>query len=283
MRFLLRFCCRDLRSSPARALAAVIALAVGVGAINAARCLSATLRDKLTAQSREWLAADISLEAPAQDFSRLDDTQRQIGADRTVVTETISSAESSQAPNPLMVAVKAVDPRRYPLYGAFETEPPLPPTTALCESCAVVSRDVLASLGSTIRIGQAAYHITAVIVSEPDRIVSSRNNYPRVILSEAGLERSGILEAGVRVRQRLLVRLPHGADVSRIRVRLEHDYPWADIADFRDPDPRAAAAVDMCASFLSMASWMAVAAACCGVMAIVFFHVQDRLPSVAVM
>ena len=64
------------------------------------------------------------MEAPTPaEQSALDKIQ---GLDATPVTEMLSMASSSTSLDPLLVALKAVDPAKYPFYGDVVLEPAIP-------------------------------------------------------------------------------------------------------------------------------------------------------------
>ena len=84
--------------------------------------------------------------------------------------------------------------------------------TALQPDTVAVSDGVLlrlsAHVGDTIRIGGQPFRISAEVVNEPDRMTGSLNVGPRVMMSRAGLERTGLLIAGSRAAERFLFKVP---------------------------------------------------------------------------
>ncbi len=95
----------------------------------------------------------------------------------------------------MLVSVKAVDPAVYPFYGAVTLDPPGDLRTVLDSQTAAVSDDLLIRLkahaGGNLRLGGQEFRIAARLVSEPDRLTGSLNVGPRVMISRAGLERTG--------------------------------------------------------------------------------------------
>ena len=88
----------------------------------------------------------------------------QRGVEHTLITETISMASSAQAaPNsdaatPVLVSIKAVDPSKYPYYGAVKLDPPMALARRACSPTRWSSaQDVLirlnAKVGDTLRVG----------------------------------------------------------------------------------------------------------------------------------
>ncbi len=115
-------------------------------------------------------------------------------------------------PVPLLVSLKAVDPAQYPYYGTAELEPDMPLRQALEGDSAVVAEEFLirlnAHVGETLRLGGRNFKITAVLKQEPDRITAGAGMGPRVMISHAALERTGLIAPGSRASQRLLLKLP---------------------------------------------------------------------------
>ncbi len=68
----------------------------------------------------------------------------------------------------------------------------------------LVSR-IGASAGQTIRVGNASLAVAAVITREPDSVLDYFGIAPRVLMSEADLAATGLVQVGSRVTYRMLV------------------------------------------------------------------------------
>ena len=83
---------------------------------------------------------------------------------------------------------------------------------ALAGDSAVVAEEFLirlnAHVGETLRLGGRNFKIAAVLEQEPDRMTAGAGMGPRVMISQAALERTGLIAPGSRASQRLLVKLP---------------------------------------------------------------------------
>ncbi len=103
-------------------------------------------------------------------------------------------------PVPLLVTLKAVDPAEYPYYGEAELEPQMTLQQALDGDSAVVADEFLirlnAHVGQTLRLGGRNFKITAVLKQEPDRMSAGAGMGPRVMVSRAALDATGLLGAG---------------------------------------------------------------------------------------
>ena len=77
--------------------------------------------------------------------------------------------------------------------------------------------------GDTLRIGGQDFRIAGVVAAEPDRMTGSLNVGPRVMMTRAGLDRTGLISVGSRAAERYLFALPaqNGPGVSEVRTHPE--------------------------------------------------------------
>ncbi len=61
--------------------------------------------------------------------------------------------------------------------------------------------------GDVIRLGGKDYRITGTLIAEPDRLASGFGPGMRVLMSRAGLDRTGLIQFGSRAAQRFLFKL----------------------------------------------------------------------------
>jgi putative ABC transport system permease protein len=287
----LRIAWRELRAARGRFLFVILSVAVGVGSLTGVRGFSRAFRGMLLREARTLMAADMTVRVfslpTAEQQRALDELERQ-GVRHTWITETVTMASSAATPDPLLVSVKAVDPRVYPYYGAVKLRPERGLREALDEKSAAVSDDLLLRLGvregDAVRIGGQEFRIAGVVVSEPDRMTGSLNVGPRVMVSRAGLERTGLITAGSRAAERYLFRLPAGGmDVVRAREVLRAVFPEGVVADYRETHPIITRGLDRATTFLSMIGLIALIIGAMGVASAMHGHLQQKLDSIAVM
>jgi putative ABC transport system permease protein len=287
-----RIAWREMRASRSRFFFVVLAVAVGVGSLTGVRGFSRSFRQMLLAQARTLMAGDMA----ARVFA-LPDLNQQAALDRldaegvrrTWITETVTMASSTATPNPLLISVKAVDPKVYPFYGAVTLNPPQPLAQALTPDTVVVSEDTLVRLnvhtGETLRIGGQDFRIAGTVVSEPDRMTGSLNIGPRVMITREGLNRTGLISAGSRASERYLFALPTTGrpGVSQVRRTLRRAFPEATIADYRETHPIITRGLDRSTTFLSLIGLIALVIGAMGVASAMHGHLQQKLDSIAVM
>ena len=125
MRFSWKTACkiawRESRSSSFKFLFVILAVAVGVGSLTGVRGFSRAFHEMLLSQARTLMAADLSLrvfELPTPQQTAEMDALAKSGVDRTWITETVTmAAAGANRKPPMLVSVKAVDPKKYPFYG----------------------------------------------------------------------------------------------------------------------------------------------------------------------
>jgi putative ABC transport system permease protein len=104
----------------------------------------------------------------------------------------------------------------YPLYGEVALDPPQPLATLLAQRDgafgAAADPALLARLdlkpGARIMVGAAPIEIRAALTSEPDKLAGGIGFGPRLLISEAALRATGLLQPGSVVRWHYRLRLP---------------------------------------------------------------------------
>ncbi|MGA2806903.1 MAG: FtsX-like permease family protein [Terracidiphilus sp.] len=292
---------RDLRSAPGKFGFVVLSVAVGVAALVGVRGFSESFRKTLSTEARSLMAGDLSArifrDPTAEEKSKIaaiagQGTGGKGEATRTTwVTETISMASVPPDPVPLLVSLKAVDPEAYPFYGKAELEPAMSLEQALAgsssEDSAVVADEFLirlnAHVGQTLRLGGRNFRIAAVLKQEPDRIMAGAGMGPRVMISQAALERTGLLAPGSRASQRLLIKLPATADPVAMRKQVETALPDAQVMDFREGNPALSNGLDNATAILSLICLVAMVLGAIGVAMAMHAHLEQRMDMLAIL
>jgi putative ABC transport system permease protein len=226
---------RELRGG-ARSMRIVIAcLALGVAAIAAVGTLSRAVEAGLKADGRRILGGDLEVSVG---YRPMPEAAKAWIADRGAQLSALAELRAmlvveAGARERMLVELKAVD-RPYPLYGAVRIEPAMPLAEALAvrngRPGLVAERVVLDRLslrpGDVVRLGEALFEVRGVLAEEPDRVASPTVLGPRVMISDAALGATGLVQPGSLVRYEYRIRLPEGADLAAFRAAME--------AEFRD-------------------------------------------------
>ncbi|WP_051384440.1 ABC transporter permease [Nitratidesulfovibrio termitidis] len=237
-----RLALRELRSGQRRLAVFLGCMFLGVFAIAAVGSISEAVRAGLARDARALLGGDASVEfatqqPPAEELAWL--------SARGTVSQVISLRGMARAATPngddtAMVALKGVD-AAYPLYGAVTLDPPQSLADALRDGPVaggktggdksgngqpdngkpgdgpllpgVVVDPLLLErfsvrVGDAISVGTQRFRIAATLLGEPDRVVQGITYGPRVLMSLAGLERTGLLVPGTLLQSGARVRLP---------------------------------------------------------------------------
>jgi putative ABC transport system permease protein len=209
-----RFALRELRGG-LRGFAVFIAcIALGVAAIAGVGSFARSLGDGLAREGRVILGGDVAFslmarEAKPAERNFLDDNGR------VSVAATMRAMARTQDGRTALVEIKAVD-GNYPLFGAVALEPAGDLVAALAERDsafgAAADPALLARLGivrgARVTIGAATIELRAVVKGEPDRLAGGIGFGPRLIISEAALRATGLVQPGSLVRWHYRLRLP---------------------------------------------------------------------------
>jgi putative ABC transport system permease protein len=283
---------RELQASRAKFVFVILSVAIGVAALTGVRGFSESFQRALLEQARSIMAADLSARmfriTSQQENARMDALAAAKGVERTVVTETVSMASLQGDPVPLLVSLKVVDPGRYPFYGTVMLQPAASLSSALTDSTVIVDDNLLvrlrAKVGESLKIGGQYFRIAAVITKEPDRLTAGVGLGPRVMMTRAAVEKTGLLQAGSRATERYLFKLgPQSGKISNMRLELEKILPDAQISDFRETSPALSEGLDHATGLLSLICLVAMVLGAIGVGMAMRAHLQQRIDILAIM
>ncbi len=287
-----RIAWRETRSSLTKFLFVVLAVAAGVGALTGVRGFSQSFHTMLSKEARTVMAADLSarqFQIPSEQQRAMLDAMAEEQVEYTWITETVSmAARTAGGATPVLAALKAVDPAKYPYYGEMKLDPAMNLAAALAPDTVAAGEDLLIRLnlhvGDTVRVGEHDFRIATMIVSEPDRMSASFNIGLRLMMSREAFARTGLMQLGSRASQRYLFKLDAGAPpVEQVRRRIRRALPDAMIADFRESHPIITSGLDQATTFLSLISLIAMIVGAIGVAMAMHAHLQQKMDHIAVM
>jgi putative ABC transport system permease protein len=282
---------RDLHAAPGKFLFVVLAVAIGVAALSGVKGFGYAFKGMLLKNAKQLIAADVQAQTwtdiTPEQIASLEKLAHQAGS-MTRVTETVSMAASKNERIPLLVSVKAVDPRAYPLYGRLTLSPARPLRDLLQSDCdVVVSPELIMRFkvpaGGTIRLGGQDFHIAGELITEPDRLASGFGPGMRVMMTREGLDRTGLIQYGSRAAQRFLFKLKPNVDLDRMHEQIKAILPRVFISDYREGSPAVGKAIDNTTTFLSLISLIALIVGALGVAMAMYSHLQQRMDTIATM
>jgi putative ABC transport system permease protein len=282
---------RELQASRGKFLFVIMSVAIGVAALTGVRGFSDSFQKTLLGEARTIMAADLSArmfrQPTAEEEKQLDNLAAQ-GMQRTEVSDTVSMVSAPGDPVPLLVSLKAVDPNKYPFYGTVVLQPAGDLRQVLTDDTVVVAEDLLIRLklqpGASLKIGNSTFRIAAILVREPDRMSSGMGLGPRVMMTQNGLAKSGLLQQGSRAGVRFLFKL--GSDrmpIAGARSRLEQMLPDAQVTDFRESNPALTDGLKRSTGLLSLICLVAMVLGAIGVAMAMRAHLAQRIDVLAIM
>ena len=266
----LRFAWRDLRGG-LRGFGVVIAcVALGVMTIAGVGSVAASLNDGIAKAGRVILGGDIAFaliqrEASASERAFLN-AHGKLSAVATMRAMARPLANPAAADSSgTLVEVKAVD-RDYPLLGELKTDPAQPLSALLAQHGAsfgaAVDPILLTRLGlkvgDHITLGNADIELRAALTGEPDTLTGGLSLGPRVLISEAALRATGLLQPGSLVRWQYRLQLPEANSSDRAAAALERqaqaEFPQAgwEIRTRSKASPQLERSVERFSQFLTL-------------------------------
>jgi putative ABC transport system permease protein len=259
----LRFAAREMRAGLRGFYVFVACVALGVMVITGVGALGDALKAGFEKQGRAILGGDVTF---ARSHMRADPAEIGWMRSQGRVSESATMrvmARTTDGAEQALAELKGID-GSYPLVGDVRLAGGLTlDAAARAGQGAVVDPIILERLGvkvgDAISIGTLTLPITAVIEQEPDTISDRQTFGPRVFVSLATLEKTGLVQPGSLVRWRYAVALPAGeaataGDLLAFRDRFKAALPESGfiIADRRDPSPQVTRTLERLRQFLTL-------------------------------
>ena len=286
---------RELRSSWRRLAFFFICVAVGVAAIVALRSLTQNVRVALATEARTLLAGDVSLRTdrpwPDAVLPALDRRLEEGG--RAARTETVDIVTMARLVDSGSTRTKVVELRGvqagFPFYGRFDLASGRSYSFDLLRGDgALVAPELLTQLGlrvgDRLLIGEVAFKIRDVIVTEPGRSLGAFSFGPRVLVDHAAVERAGLLTFASRATRQILLRVDEAAIqplVEQFREDLQDTF--VRVGSYRRTGNRIERNLERTESYLSLIGFVIVVLGGIGVWSVTRVFVQQRLRSVAIL
>jgi putative ABC transport system permease protein len=295
LRLAFRFAWRELRGG-LRGFAVFIAcIALGVAAIAGVGSVAASLNDGIAGAGRVILGGDLSFALIQREAS--DSERAFLAAHGTLsVAAALRAMARTNDDRSTLVEIKAVD-AFYPLFGAVATDPAMPMPALLGENDgafgAAADPALLArldlKLGDRIDIGNVAIELRTVLTGEPDKFAGGIGLGPRLLISEAALRASGLLQPGSLVRWLYRLRLPAAdagdAAVASVENRAQAQFPDAgwEIRTRSKASPQLDRSVERFTQFLTLVGLATLLVGGVGVANAVAAHLARKRDVIATM
>lgn len=240
----LRLAWKDLQGGLKGFQIFIACIALGVASIVAIGATARSVSESLTREGRTILGGDISFSLIHRELASAEqDWLASKGRVSSIaVMRAMAQAKNEQT---TLVEVKAVE-QNYPVLGELKTEPAgslslltsrsgdnsSPVFGLLAEETLVARLEI--KIGDRLRIGDGEFQLRAIIRNEPDKLAGGVGFGPRVIMSQAALRETGLLQPGSLTRW--IYRMTLGAETSAKEVNDETVDDLAEQADALFPD-----------------------------------------------
>jgi len=300
---------REIRGSWRQFVFFLACLAVGVGAVVGIELFATNVETLILRDARSLLGGDLEIRAAHQlseSGRETLDAFRERDVEVTHVRELVGMAAvplAERTPEAgvqatQLVELKAVE-ELYPLYGSVELTPQQPLHSSLAPvetSCparacfgAVVQESLLISLGiqlhDHVKIGQAWFAVTGILVKEPDRVASAFSLGPRVLISRQGLHATDLVKPGSRIRERYLLRVPEALALGPLRGELQGRLSpeGAHVSSYRDAQPRIRRFLDQLTTYLGLIGLTSLFVGGIGIACTIHGFMRHKLTTVAIL
>lgn len=263
LRGIFRLALRELRSGLSGFYVFIACVALGVMVITAVGALSDALRAGFETQGARILGGDVTLsrmharaEGDDRNWIEAQGTLSETAAMRTL-------ARRLDGEEQVLVEIKATD-MNFPLVGevklaGLEAPGKIWNTTGRAAVDPILLERLQLKIGDKMKIGEAEIEIGAAISQEPDGIVDRLTYGPRVLVSLATMQSTGLVQPGALIRWKyaLLLKEPAGSTVEGLkafRAGVTEALPESgfSITDRRDPSPQVSRALERLRQFLTL-------------------------------
>jgi putative ABC transport system permease protein len=221
-----RLAFRELRGGLSGFYVFIACIALGVAAIAAVGSFASGLAQGLSREGRVILGGDVAFSLTQREVSEAERAFLLSHGDLSVAATLRAMARTPDGRSTL-VELKAVD-GAYPLFGVVAAEPSADLGTLLAERngvFGVVADPTLLSRldlqpGAQLTVGAAKVELRAALTGEPDKLAGGIGFGPRMLISEAGLRATDLLQPGSLVRWHYRLRVPEriGEDAAALSI-----------------------------------------------------------------
>ena len=291
----LHFAWRELRGGLRGFGVFIACIALGVLAIAGVGSVAKSLADGLASAGSVILGGDLAFSLVQREANASE--RAFLGAHGTRLRRRYTADHGAHGDGrTTLVDVKAVDDA-YPLLGTVTTSPDMTLSALLARQGeafgAAADPALLARLdlktGDRITIGNAVVELRAALTGEPDQLAGGIGFGPRVLMSDAALRASGLLQPGSLVRWRYRLRLPATASsdgaVASIEKQAQAQFPDAgwDIRTRNKATPQLERNVERFSQFLTLVALTALLVGGVGVANAVASHLARKREAIATM
>lgn len=199
----------------------------------------------------------------------------------TVEARVMIRAEKND--NSALVELKGVDDV-YPLFGTLIADPVNVDLTGGVLLDPMLGERLDVVLGDVVALGETSFTVAGWVAHEPDRAGSGRFGLaPRVLISEADIQKTQLLQPGSMIYHDLRVRFPQGSVLKQLKTDLEEAFPDATwrFTDADNASPQTRRFVNNIVQFLTLVGLSALLIGGIGVANGMRAYMDTRLSTIA--
>lgn len=283
----LRLLWRDHRAGELALIAAAIVIAVA--SVTTVGFFTDRVQKALGRQANQLLGADLVVVSDKPVDAAIEAQARRRGLSVAAMTRFPSMAVRED--RNVLASIKAVTDG-YPLrgelrisselYGAERKAEGIPkPGTAWIDER--LYTQLALAIGDRIELGRSTFAVSAIVTHEPDASIGFLSSGPRIIINDADLAATGLVQQGSRIGYRLLVAGPAEAVDAFRASTLRALQTGQRVEGIRDARPEIRSALDRAEKFLSLAALISVVLAAVAIGLSARRFLQRHLDACAVM
>ncbi|KZL17032.1 Macrolide export ATP-binding/permease protein MacB [Pseudovibrio axinellae] len=225
-----RFALREMRGGLRGFYVFIACIALGVAAIGGVASFSRGLTEGISAEGQAILGGDLSFSLVHRQANPEQLAHLQSIGDTSRISSLRAMARTQKAGNQTLVELKAVDDP-YPLVGDFdlasgkELQSTITGRTDGLRN-AVAEVALLARLGlnigDKISVGKTTFNIADTIELEPDKLSSGMTVGPRLLISQAALADTGLIQPGSLVNYKYRVNIGWNVQEDQLQQIIDH-------------------------------------------------------------
>ncbi len=281
-----RFALRELRAGLNGFVIFLALIALGVAAIAAVGSVSRAMTVGLAREGAAILGGDVSVTLVQRKATP--DERRFLESAGTVseIASLRGMARRIDGADQTLVEIKAVD-GAYPLTGSLDVAPGGAGLDAARPLDALADPELLTRLGlavgDRIALGSAELRIAGAIAREPDKLSTGLGFGPRLLISEAALDATRLLQPGSLVQWSYRLRLPAGSDPLALSERATKQFPDAgwQVRTRDDASPGLKRSIEQFAQYLTLVGLAALIVGGVGVANAVGAYLDMKRPVIA--
>jgi len=289
MSFVLTLAWRDSRSSRRRLAFSALAIVLGVAALVGIGSLADNVRRGMDGQIRALLGADIVVSSRSPFTEELETHLKERGFARSdeLLFNSMAVFPSKEG-EARLVQVRAVD-EQFPLYGDFVTVPASATASLHQGDHALLDETLLNQYelhpGDKVKLGRTEFTIVGELKKIPGESLAVSLLSPRIVISRAKVEATGLVQPGSLVRHAASLKLPPGASAAeeKAAVREKFRVQGAQVETVEDRTRNLGRMLTNVDSFLSLVGFVALILGAVGVASAVQVYIRQKLATVAVL